>query len=83
MSYVFLSKCNFSYCFQANSFESLFHFLCQTGVHHALNPDQYRGVFGSDGLKYAKDVDDIITYGTSGSVAAFIAEAIQVKPFDV
>jgi alanine-glyoxylate transaminase/(R)-3-amino-2-methylpropionate-pyruvate transaminase len=49
----------------------------QTGVHHALNPDQYRGIFGSDGLKYARDVDDIITYGTSGRVAAFIAEAIQ------
>ncbi|EPS67688.1 hypothetical protein M569_07083, partial [Genlisea aurea] len=49
----------------------------QTGVHHALNPDQYRGVFGSDGLKYARDVEDIITYGTSGRVAAFIAEAIQ------
>ncbi|KAL0458551.1 UNVERIFIED_CONTAM: Alanine--glyoxylate aminotransferase 22, mitochondrial [Sesamum latifolium] len=49
----------------------------QTGVHHAQNPDQYRGVFGSDGLKYARDVDDIITYGTSGRVAAFIAEAIQ------
>ncbi|PIN13460.1 Alanine-glyoxylate aminotransferase AGT2 [Handroanthus impetiginosus] len=49
----------------------------QTGVHHALNPDQYRGSFGSDGLKYAKDVEDIVTYGTSGRVAAFIAEAIQ------
>ncbi|XP_047937731.1 alanine--glyoxylate aminotransferase 2 homolog 2, mitochondrial-like [Salvia hispanica] len=49
----------------------------QTGVHHALNPDQYRGVFGSDGLKYARDVDDIVTYGTSGRVGAFIAEAIQ------
>ncbi|KAH6828316.1 PYRIMIDINE 4 [Perilla frutescens var. hirtella] len=49
----------------------------QTGVHHALNPDQYRGVFGSDGLKYAKDVDEIVTYGTSGRVAAFISEAIQ------
>ncbi|KAL8531326.1 hypothetical protein ACS0TY_008086 [Phlomoides rotata] len=49
----------------------------QTGVHHALNPDQYRGVFGSDGLKYAKDVDDLVTYGTSGRVAAFISEAIQ------
>lgn len=49
----------------------------QTGVHHALNPDQYRGVFGSDGLKYARDVDDLITYGTSGRVAGFIAEAIQ------
>lgn len=50
----------------------------QTGVHHAQNPDQYRGIFGSDGLKYARDVDDMITYGTSGRVAAFIAEAIQV-----
>ncbi|OIT30065.1 PREDICTED: alanine--glyoxylate aminotransferase 2 homolog 3, mitochondrial-like [Nicotiana attenuata] len=49
----------------------------QTGVHHALNPDQYRGVFGSDGLKYARDLDDLITYGTSGRVAGFIAEAIQ------
>ncbi|KAL4610860.1 hypothetical protein ACB092_08G083000 [Castanea dentata] len=49
----------------------------QTGVHHALNPDQYRGVFGSDGVKYAKDVQDIIDYGTSGHVGGFIAEAIQ------
>ncbi|KAL6576869.1 hypothetical protein OROMI_011145 [Orobanche minor] len=49
----------------------------QTGVHHAQNPDQYRGLFGSDGLKYAKDVEDTIIYGTSGRVAAFIAEAIQ------
>ncbi|KAL0419280.1 UNVERIFIED_CONTAM: Alanine--glyoxylate aminotransferase 23, mitochondrial [Sesamum radiatum] len=49
----------------------------QTGVHHAQNPDQYRGVFGSDGPKYARDVDEIITYGTSGHVAGFIAEAIQ------
>ncbi|XP_052207935.1 alanine--glyoxylate aminotransferase 2 homolog 2, mitochondrial-like isoform X2 [Diospyros lotus] len=49
----------------------------QTGVHHALNPDQYRGVFGSDGLKYAKDVEDLISYGTCGRVAGFIAEAIQ------
>uniref|UniRef100_A0A2N9FVR2 alanine--glyoxylate transaminase n=1 Tax=Fagus sylvatica TaxID=28930 RepID=A0A2N9FVR2_FAGSY len=49
----------------------------QSGVHHALNPDQYRGVFGSDGVKYAKDVQDIIDYGTSGHVGGFIAEAIQ------
>lgn len=48
-------------------------------MHHALNPDQYRGVFGSDGLKYARDVDDIVTYGTSGHVGAFISEAIQVE----
>ncbi|KAL0458836.1 UNVERIFIED_CONTAM: Alanine--glyoxylate aminotransferase 23, mitochondrial [Sesamum latifolium] len=49
----------------------------QTGVHHAQNPDQYRGLFGSDGPKYARDVDEIITYGTSGHVAGLIAEAIQ------
>lgn len=49
----------------------------QSGVHHAMNPDQYRGIFGSDGLKYAKDVQDLIDYGTCGRVAGFIAEAIQ------
>jgi len=50
-------------------------------VHHALNPDQYRGVFGSDGEKYARDVQEIIDFGTSGQVAGFISEAIQVLPF--
>ncbi|KAF1876660.1 hypothetical protein Lal_00030073 [Lupinus albus] len=49
----------------------------QSGVHHALNPDPYRGVFGSDGEKYARDVQDIINFGTSGNVAAFLSEAIQ------
>uniref|UniRef100_A0A6M2EAG7 alanine--glyoxylate transaminase n=1 Tax=Populus davidiana TaxID=266767 RepID=A0A6M2EAG7_9ROSI len=49
----------------------------QSGVHHALNPDPYRGVFGSDGEKYAKDVQDIIDFGTTGHVAGFISEAIQ------
>ncbi|XP_075503865.1 alanine--glyoxylate aminotransferase 2 homolog 3, mitochondrial-like [Primulina tabacum] len=49
----------------------------QSGVHHAQNPDQYRGIFGSDGLKYARDVEEIVTYGTSGHVGAFISEAIQ------
>lgn len=49
----------------------------QSGVHHALNPDQYRGVFGSDGEKYAIDVQEIIDFGTSGHVAAFISEGIQ------
>ena len=48
-------------------------------MHHALNPDQYRGVFGSDGEKYAKDVQEIIDFGTSGHAAAFISEAIQVN----
>lgn len=55
----------------------------QAGIHHSLNPDQYRGLFGSDGPKYARDVDEIITYGTTGCVAAFIAEAIQVLTFDI
>ncbi|KAK3212210.1 hypothetical protein Dsin_016916 [Dipteronia sinensis] len=49
----------------------------QTGVHHAVNPDPYRGVFGSDGEKYAKDVQDLIDFGTSGHVAGFISETIQ------
>ncbi|KAJ8753847.1 hypothetical protein K2173_000101 [Erythroxylum novogranatense] len=51
--------------------------IIQSGVHHAMNPDPYRGVFGSDGEKYAKDVQDIIQFGTSGQVAGFISEAIQ------
>ncbi|KAH7553932.1 hypothetical protein JRO89_XS12G0080200 [Xanthoceras sorbifolium] len=49
----------------------------QTGVHHALNPDPYRGAFGADGEKYAKDVQELIDFGTSGHVAGFISEAIQ------
>lgn len=53
-------------------------FLLQSGVHHALNPDPYRGVFGSDGEKYAKDVQDVIDFGTTGHVAGFISESIQV-----
>ncbi|EEF31063.1 alanine--glyoxylate aminotransferase 2 homolog 3, mitochondrial [Ricinus communis] len=49
----------------------------QSGIHHALNPDPYRGVFGSDGEKYARDVQEIIDFGTTGHVAGFISEAIQ------
>ncbi|KMT06598.1 hypothetical protein BVRB_7g157660 [Beta vulgaris subsp. vulgaris] len=49
----------------------------QNGVHHAMNPDPYRGLFGADGEMYAKDVQDIIQFGTSGHVAGFICEAIQ------
>ncbi|KAG5550723.1 hypothetical protein RHGRI_015619 [Rhododendron griersonianum] len=51
--------------------------IVQSGVHHALNPDPYRGVFGSDGKMYAKDVEELITYGTSGHVAGFFSESIQ------
>jgi hypothetical protein len=42
-----------------------------------MNPDPYRGVFGSDGEKYAKDLQDLIDFGTSGNVAAFLSESIQ------
>ncbi|GMH19647.1 hypothetical protein Nepgr_021488 [Nepenthes gracilis] len=46
-------------------------------IHHVINPDPYRGVFGSDAHQYAKDLQDHIDYGTSGKVAGFIAETIQ------
>ncbi|GAB2223625.1 hypothetical protein Droror1_Dr00017766 [Drosera rotundifolia] len=49
----------------------------QGEVHHVLNPDPYRGVFGSDVHQYAKDVQDHIDYGTSDKVAGFIAETFQ------
>ncbi|KAL0338103.1 UNVERIFIED_CONTAM: Alanine--glyoxylate aminotransferase 23, mitochondrial [Sesamum angustifolium] len=51
----------------------------QSGVHHAMNPDPYRGLFGSNGEEYAKDVHDLIQFGTSGHVAAFVSEAIQMR----
>lgn len=44
-----------------------------------MNPDPYRGTFGSDASQYAKEVLDHIDYGTSGKVAGFIAETIQVS----
>ena len=51
------------------------------GVQHAVLPDTYRGPWGRDdagaGRKYADDVKDLIQYGTSGKVAAFIAESVQ------
>lgn len=51
------------------------------GVQHARMPDPYRGPFGSDdpeaGKKYAADVEDLVRFGTSGRIAAFIAESIQ------
>ena len=50
------------------------------GVHHAMTPDPYRGLWGRDdvaaGKKYGDDVKNLIDYGTSGQVAAFIAESI-------
>ena len=51
------------------------------GVHHAIAPDPYRGAWGRDdvgaGEKYAADVKNLLDFGTSGQVAAFIAESIQ------
>jgi alanine-glyoxylate transaminase/(R)-3-amino-2-methylpropionate-pyruvate transaminase len=51
------------------------------GVHHGITPDPYRGLWGRDdvdaGKKYAADVKNLIDYGTSGHIAAFIAESIQ------
>jgi alanine-glyoxylate transaminase/(R)-3-amino-2-methylpropionate-pyruvate transaminase len=51
------------------------------GVHHAMTPDPYRGLWGRDdaeaGRKYAADVKDLIDYATPGQVAGFIAESIQ------
>ena len=51
------------------------------GVQHARMPDTYRGPFGHDdpdaGKKYAADIEDLIRFGTSGKIAAFIAESIQ------
>ncbi|KGN53251.2 hypothetical protein Csa_014732 [Cucumis sativus] len=49
----------------------------QGEIHHVVNPDPYRGVFGSDASGYVKDVQEHIDYGTSGKVAGFIAETIQ------
>ncbi len=51
------------------------------GVQHAVLPDLYRGPFGSQdaqaGSKYAQEIRNLIQFGTSGQVAAFIAETIQ------
>jgi alanine-glyoxylate transaminase/(R)-3-amino-2-methylpropionate-pyruvate transaminase len=50
------------------------------GVHHAIAPDPYRGVHGSDpdaGRKYADDVKSVIDFATPGKVAGFVAESIQ------
>ncbi|XP_060184165.1 alanine--glyoxylate aminotransferase 2 homolog 1, mitochondrial [Lycium barbarum] len=49
----------------------------QGEIHHVLNPNPYRGAFGSDAKRYAEDVQDHIDHGTSGKVAGFIAETIQ------
>lgn len=43
-----------------------------------MDPNPYRGAFGSDAVRYAKEVEDHIAYGTPGRVAGFIAETFQV-----
>lgn len=55
------------------------HKTLQGEIHHVMNPDPYRGAFGSDAARYAKEVEDHINYGTSGNVAGFIAETFQVR----
>jgi alanine-glyoxylate transaminase/(R)-3-amino-2-methylpropionate-pyruvate transaminase len=51
------------------------------GIHHAVNPDRFRGPYGYDdpdsASKYAWDVKNLIETATSGKVAGFIAESIQ------
>lgn len=50
------------------------------GVHHALNPDSYRGAFAGHedpASDYANDVQQLIQFATPGQIAGFIAEPIQ------
>jgi 4-aminobutyrate aminotransferase-like enzyme len=51
------------------------------GISHAMNPYCYRCPMGLKypdcGVACAKDVENLIQTGTSGSIAAFIAEPIQ------
>ncbi|KAK6922948.1 Aminotransferase class-III [Dillenia turbinata] len=50
----------------------------QEEIHHVINPDPYRGLFGSDASLYAKDVQDHIDFGTSGRVA--VGGAVELAP---
>jgi alanine-glyoxylate transaminase/(R)-3-amino-2-methylpropionate-pyruvate transaminase len=51
------------------------------GIHHAMNPDPYRGIWGHDdpeaGEKYANDVLNLIDTATPGRLAGYFAESIQ------
>lgn len=50
------------------------------GIHHALNPDPYRGPFANhadQATDYANDVKQLIEFATPGKIAGFIAESIQ------
>ncbi|KAG4989870.1 hypothetical protein JHK82_032181 [Glycine max] len=46
-------------------------------VHHIMNPDPYRGIFGSDANRYARELQDHIDYGTSGKGAG---GAVELAP---
>ncbi len=52
-----------------------------TGVHHTVCPDPYRSPFSGTpeeiATKSVADLKDLIRFGTSGAIAAFIAEPIQ------
>src|SRR6185295_1912903 len=52
-----------------------------TGVHHTVCPDPYRSPFSGTpeeiATKSVADLKDLIRFGTSGSIAAFIMEPIQ------
>jgi alanine-glyoxylate transaminase/(R)-3-amino-2-methylpropionate-pyruvate transaminase len=52
-----------------------------SGVHHTVCPDPYRSPFGGTPEEIASqsvaDLKDLIRFGTSGAIAAFIAEPIQ------
>lgn len=69
-------SCQLNLIFPMLSF-NLFNDL-QGEIHHVLNPNPYRGAFGSDAKRYAEDVQDHIDHGTPGKIAGFIAETIQV-----
>lgn len=52
-----------------------------SGVHHTVCPDPYRSAFDGTpeeiATKSVADLKDLIRFGTSGALAAFIAEPIQ------
>lgn len=44
-----------------------------------MNPDPYRGPFGADGKLYANDLANLLESATSGRIAGFFHETIQVS----
>lgn len=48
-----------------------------SGIHHMINPDTYRGIFGDDVDAYLAEIDRTIQFSTNGKLAGFIFEAIQ------